>query len=120
MATVSFEEAGDGLLVVPHYQALDAEVAREFADAVSARARGRHRVVVSLRDVSSLDVSGLAAIVVVLKRMPPGGQLWLADVGAPVRALLETTGLEELLPVVGRPAGQAVEDAEAREAVLAT
>ncbi len=119
MATVSFEEAGESLLVVPHYPALDAEVAREFADRASARARGRHRVVVSLRDVGAVDASGLAALVVVLKRMPPGGELWLTDVRDPVRALLELTGLDELLPIA-QPAGRPIAEGEAHEAAVAT
>lgn len=120
MERVSFEEAGDGLLVVPHYELLDAGVAREFADAASARARGHRRVLVSLRDVSSMDASGLAALVVLLKRLPAGGQLWLTDVDAPVRALLEATGLDDLLPIVELPVGRRVDPGGAREAVLAT
>lgn len=99
MAVARFVHEGGALLVLPACRRLDAETAVEFGAAVGAEARGRSRVTVSLADVEAVDCSGLAALVVILKQMPPGGELRLTDARAPVREMLEWTGLDALFPV---------------------
>jgi anti-sigma B factor antagonist len=98
MLPVRFEERRGALVVTPLAGRLDADVAPEFRDAVCASAAGRPLVVVSLEHVRSMDASGLAALVAVLKAMPPGGELRLARVSPRVQALLAVTHLDELFP----------------------
>ncbi len=100
MSVVRFEHEGGALLVVPACRRLDAETAVEFSAIVGAEACGRSRVTVSLADVEAVDCSGLAALIVILKQMPPGGELRLTGARAGVRTLLESTGLDAIFPVV--------------------
>ncbi len=99
MLEARFEEARGALVVIPLVHALDAEAAPELRRAVARRARSHSRVVISLERVSTIDCSGLASLVSVLKAMPPGGELRLAAASRPVRALLAATHLDELFPV---------------------
>jgi anti-anti-sigma regulatory factor len=48
--------------------------------------------------VRRVDASGLAALVAIHKRMPPGGELRLAGVDARTAALLSLTRLDEVFP----------------------
>lgn len=98
MLHARFERSGDALLVTLLTPRLDASTAAEFVDLVGGQVRGRHVVVVSLAQVESVDASGLAALVTLLKLMPPGATVRLAHARPPVRALLEATLLDELLP----------------------
>ncbi len=100
MSFVSLEHEGGALLVVPTCARLDAETAVEFSTIVGAEAHGRSRLTVSLANVEAVDCSGLAALVVVLKRMPPGGELRLSGVRPSIRALLESTGLDAIFPII--------------------
>ena len=100
MSLVRFEHDGGAVLVLPSCPRLDAESAVEFSRVVGSQARGRARVTISLADVEAVDCSGLAALVVVLKQMPPGGELRLSGVRPAVRELLEATGLDGVFPVV--------------------
>ena len=118
MSIARFEHEGGTLVVVPSCPRLDAETAVEFSAIVGAEARGRSRVVVSLADVEAVDCSGLAALVVILKQMPPGGELRLSAARPSVLALLESTGLDAIFPVVDE-ATQAVVALEAVPAALA-
>jgi anti-sigma B factor antagonist len=99
MLHVRFEDACGALVVTPLAPALDATVAPDLRDQVGALAQNRTRVVVSLAHVRSIDASALAALVSILKRMPPGGELRLVHVSTRVRALLALTYLEEVFPV---------------------
>jgi anti-anti-sigma regulatory factor len=45
-----------------------------------------------------MDASGLAALVAVLQRLGPGGELRIAHAHPRVRALLAATRLDELFP----------------------
>lgn len=92
------EVRGDALVVTPTLRRLDAAAAVGFAEDLRARVRARPLVVVSLAEVEAMDASGVAALVAILQAMPPGGRLRLAHVRPPVRALLEATSLDELLP----------------------
>ncbi len=100
MSLVRFEFRGATVLVFPTCSRLDAEVASEFCRRVARQVQGRSLVTVSLADVEAIDCSGLAALVVILQKMPPGGVLQLAGLQASARELLEATGLAALFPVV--------------------
>jgi anti-anti-sigma factor len=100
MALVRFEHQGASVLVIPLCPRLDAEVASEFSRQVGSQVQGRSLVTVSLADVEAVDCSGLAALVVILQKMPPGGVLRLAGVRPSARELLEATGLSAIFPVV--------------------
>jgi anti-sigma B factor antagonist len=98
MLRVRFEEIRGALVITPLVDRLDAETAREFLDAVGPHVEGRRLAVVSLAWVRRVDASGLAALVAVLKRMPPGGELRLAGADARTAALLSLTRLDEVFP----------------------
>lgn len=98
MLHLRFEEDRGALVVTPLVRRLDAEVASELRDAVCAAVKGRRLVVLSLGHVHAADASGLAALVAVLKRLPPGGELRLAGVTPRVAALLALTRLDEVFP----------------------
>lgn len=98
MLHVRFEETRGALVVTPLAHALDAAIATELRDAVAPAARERRLVVVSLAHVRSIDASGLAALVSILKEMAPGGELRLAGVAPRVRSFLATTRLDEVFP----------------------
>jgi anti-anti-sigma factor len=99
MFDATFEDRDGALLVTPLVSSLDAEAAPELRDVVGERAHGRARVVLSLAHVVTLDCSGLAGLVAILKRMAPGGELRLASASRSVRSLLATTHLDALFPV---------------------
>ncbi len=98
MLHVRFAEANGALIVTPLVPRLDAESALDFRTAVGAAAAGRRLVVVSLSHVRAMDPSGLAALVSVLQRMAPGGELRIARASPRVRALLASTRLDEVFP----------------------
>lgn len=98
MLHVRFEDRRGALVVTPLAGRLDASVAPEFRDAARASVTGRRLVVVSLAHVRSADASGLAALVSILRVMPPGGELRIANASPRVRALLAATRLDELFP----------------------
>jgi anti-anti-sigma factor len=103
MLRVRFEVSGDALLVTVLAERLDALSAPAFLAAVGDQVRGRRIVVVSLVHVAAVDASGLAALVTTLELMPPGATLRLAHARPAVRALLEATLLDELLPAFEDP-----------------
>ncbi len=98
MLHVRFAETNGALIVTPLVPRLDAAAAPDFRATVGAAAAGRRLVVVSLSHVRTVDASGLAALVSVLQRMGPGGELRIAHADPRVRALLASTGLDELFP----------------------
>ncbi|GEJ55476.1 STAS domain-containing protein [Anaeromyxobacter diazotrophicus] len=100
MSLARFEHRGASVLVYPTCRRLDAEVASEFSRQVAGQVQGRSLVTVSLSEVEAIDCSGLAALVVILQKMPPGGVLRLAGVRPSAHELLEATGLGALFPVV--------------------
>ncbi len=103
MLHLRLEHRNGSLVVTPLAPRLDAEAALELRTRVAEQLRGRQRVVVSLEHVAGMDGSGLAALIALLKAMPPGGELRLAHVGASVRALLVRTRLDELFPELDDP-----------------
>ncbi len=98
MLHVRFAETNGTLIVTPLVARLDAATAPDFRATVGAAAAGRRLVVVSLSHVRAVDASGLAALVSVLQRMAPGGELRIAHASARIRALLASTRLDEVFP----------------------
>jgi anti-sigma B factor antagonist len=98
MLHVRFAEENGALIVTPLVPRLDAATAPDFRLTVGAAAAGRRILVVSLSHVRTVDASGLAALVSVLQRMAPGGELRIAHAPPRVRALLASTRLDELFP----------------------
>lgn len=95
---VEFKQANGVLVVTPRINRLDAQAAAAFRGAVGERLQGARLVVVSLAHITFIDSSGLAALISVLKRVPAGGQLRLAQPNSAVRSLLALTRLEKVLP----------------------
>ena len=98
MLHVQFSMSGEALLVTPLARRLDAAVAAELVAAAAEHVCERRLVVVSLAHVTTLDASGLAALVAIHQRMAPGGTLRLAHARPAVRSLLEATFLDEVFP----------------------
>jgi anti-anti-sigma factor len=97
MLRVEFQESERALIATPLASRLDASVALELRDALVAPARDHAVLVVDLVHVATMDASGLAALVSIMKAMRPGAELWLARAPPPVRALLARTGLDQIL-----------------------
>ena len=95
---IRFDESDGVLVVVPLTKQLDIVNASDFCDATLDRLVGRARVVLDLGTVHFMDSSGIACLVRMLKRMPPGGQLRLAAVERKVQTLLVMTRLAPLFP----------------------
>ena len=95
---IRFDEIDGVLVVVPLVKQLDIVNASEFCDATLDRLSGRTRVVLDLGAVHFMDSSGIACLVRMIKRMPPGGQLRLAAVDRKVGTLLVITRLAPLFP----------------------
>ena len=93
---VRFEQAGGALVVHPGTTRLDAQAAPEFRQKVLDRAASASVVVVAMGQVAFMDSSGLAALISVLKKVPPGGQVRLAEPAASVRSLLKLTRLDKV------------------------
>jgi anti-sigma B factor antagonist len=101
MVHVRFEEVRGALVITPLVDHLDAETAPELRDAVAPHVAGRRLAVLSLSRVRRVDASGLAALVAILKRMPPGGELRLAGADERTARLLTLTRLDEVFPTYG-------------------
>jgi anti-anti-sigma regulatory factor len=98
MLSVRFEETGEALVVTPLARRLDAAAAPDLVALAGGWVRDRRLVVISLVHVASADASGLAALVALLQRMPPGGALRLAHANDRIRSLLASMLLDDLLP----------------------
>ena len=98
MLQLRFQQRNGSLVVTPLVDRLDAECALELRNQLVAHARGRRRVVLSLEHVTSMDGSGLAALISTLKAMDDGAELRLASASPAVQALLARTRLDALFP----------------------
>ena len=98
---VRFDEMDGVLVVVPLARQLDIVNASQFCDATLDRLSERALVVLDLGAVRFMDSSGIACLVRMIKRMPPGGQLRLATVDRKVETLLVMTRLAPLFPSFG-------------------
>jgi len=96
---VELEEVLDALVVKPRFHRLDAAVAPAFRDHVVPLIRDRRLVVFALGNIRSMDSSGLGSLVSLLKLLPAGGVIRLAEVNAALENLLKRTRLNNVLPV---------------------
>ena len=96
---VGVEEVGNALVVTPRFQRLDAAMAPTFRDHVVPLIRDRRLVVFALGNIRSMDSSGLGSLVSLLKLLPAGGVIRLAEVNAALEKLLRRTRLINVLPV---------------------
>ena len=94
---IDVTEINDVLVIKPRFRRLDAAIAPAFRDHVAARVTGRQRVVFALGNVDFMDSSGLGSIVSVLKQLPAGGVVRLAEVSAGLQKVLRLTRLEAVL-----------------------
>jgi anti-sigma B factor antagonist len=96
---IQFEEISGALVVTPRIKRLDAVVAVEFRAAVIPRVEKSRLVVLSCTELTFMDSSGLAALISVLKRLPPGAQLRLAAPNASVRSMLALTRMDKVFSI---------------------
>ena len=96
---VDVEEIDNALVVKPRFHRLDATVAPAFRDHVAPRLRDRRLVVFALGDIQFMDSSGLGSLVSLLKLLPAGGVVRLAEVRPALEKVLTQTRLHEVLPV---------------------
>lgn len=101
---ISRRDAGEGALVAPRGDLDLATV--EVLDTALRRAEETHELVVlDLRQVPFMDSSGLHALIAADLRMRGrGGRLAIVQGGDQIRRLLELTGADKQLEVVGDPA----------------
>jgi anti-sigma B factor antagonist len=90
---LQIESRHESLIITPQLERLDAMAAAEFRREVLQHLSGQRRVVLDLSWVTFVDSSGLASLVSVLKALPDGATLRLAQVHANVHALLRITRL---------------------------
>lgn len=93
-----FDEQQGVLVVTVQDKRLDAMAAPAFRTQLGERVAGRAVVVLDLGQVQFIDSSGLAALISVLKKLPPGGSLRLARASTGVVSLLQLTRLDRVFP----------------------
>lgn len=105
MIDVRFDEIEGVLVVVPQVERLDCATAMSFREAILDRVSGKGRVVLALGHIRYMDSSGIGFLVQVIKRMPAGGQLRLAEVDDRVYTLFKLTRLDRIFPAFEDVAG---------------
>jgi anti-sigma B factor antagonist len=105
MIEVRFDEIDGVLVVVPLVKRLDCANATSFRDVIIDRVSGKDRVVLALGNVRYIDSSGIGCLVQIIKRMPAGGQLRLAEVDDRVYTLFKITRLDRIFPAFEDVAG---------------
>jgi len=96
---VDVEENHNALVVTPRFRRLDATVAPAFRDHIEPLLHDRRLVVFALGSVRFMDSSGLGSLVSLLKLLPAGGVVRLAEVNTALKKLLTQTRLNNVLPV---------------------
>jgi anti-sigma B factor antagonist len=96
---VDIEQVNNALVVKPRFRRLDAAVAPAFRDHIVPRLRDRRVVVFALGNIQSMDNSGLGSLVSLLKMLPAGGVVRLAEVSTALEKVLMQTHLDNVLPV---------------------
>lgn len=96
---VNVEEISNALVITPRFRRLDAAVAPAFRDHLTPLLRDRRLVVFALGNIQFMDSSGLGSLVSLLKLLPAGGVVRLAEVSTALEKLLKTTRLNNVLPV---------------------
>jgi anti-sigma B factor antagonist len=98
-AHVDIEEIDNALVVTPRFHRLDAAVAPAFRDHVVPRLRDWRLVVFALGSIQFMDSSGLGSLVSLLKLLPAGGVVRLAELSTALEKVLARTRLNNVLPV---------------------
>ena len=96
---VDIEELHNAFIVRPRFHRLDAAVAPAFRDHLEPRIRDQRLVVFALGNIQLMDSSGLGSLVSLLKLLPAGGVIRLAEVSAALEKVLTRTRLINVLPV---------------------
>ena len=96
---VDVEEINNALVVTPRFHRLDAAVAPAFRDHVVPLLRDRRLVVFALGSIQFMDSSGLGSLVSLLKLLPAGGVVRLAELSTALEKVLTRTRLNNVLPV---------------------
>jgi anti-sigma B factor antagonist len=99
-AEIFFEEQNGKFHITPNIRRFDAAATLDFKEQVLPKLEGHLSVVVSLKHVTFVDSSGLGCLVSLLKRMPAGSSLFLADVAQNIRSLLKMTRLDLVFSVL--------------------
>jgi anti-sigma B factor antagonist len=94
---VDVEEINQALVIRPRFRRLDAAVAPAFRDQLAAQIRDRRLVVFALGEIDFMDSSGLGSLVGLLKLLPAGGVVRLAEVSTSVSRVLRLTRLDTVL-----------------------
>lgn len=89
------------LILKPCVEHLDALVAGHFRERTGPLVAGKLLVILDLDEVSSIDSSGLGALVALLRAVPAGCHVRLANVKRNVRALFGLTRIDRLFRVFG-------------------
>jgi anti-sigma B factor antagonist len=95
---VDVEEIDNALVITPRFRRLDAAVAPAFRDHLVPRLRDRRLVVFALGNIQFMDSSGLGSLVSVLKLLPAGGVVRLAEASTTLQKVLARTRLNNVLP----------------------
>lgn len=95
---VDITELERALVIRPKFPRLDAGATPLFRDRVAPLLDGHQLVVFALGDIEFMDSSGLGCLVWLLKRLPAGGSVRLAEVADPLKKLIRLTRLEAVLP----------------------
>ena len=98
MTMIEVTKVGRAVVIRPTCRRLDAASAVDFRAEAGAAVDGSPLVVVHLGGVEFIDSSGLGSLVSLIKRLPPGGTIRLAEVPESVRTLLRMTRLDKVLP----------------------
>jgi anti-sigma B factor antagonist len=93
---IDFSEVNHSLIIKPRFRRLDAAIAPAFRDQVAPRLEGRRLVVFALGTVEFMDSSGLGSLVSLLKLLPPGGVVRLAEVATTLQKVLRMTRLDSV------------------------
>lgn len=98
---IETRDAGGVLIVTPLEKRIDASVAAVFRAALVDRIdAGVRQIAVNLHRVDFMDSAGLGALVSALKRIGRDGELKVCEPTTSVRAMLELTRLDRVIPVL--------------------
>jgi anti-sigma B factor antagonist len=95
---VDLEETPDALIVRPRFRRLDAASSIKFRDQVTPRLGQQRLVVIAMGAIDFMDSSGVGALVQLLKKLPAGSVVRLAELAAPLKKVLQLTRLDKVLP----------------------
>lgn len=105
---VDVEEINNALVIKPRFHRLDAAIAPAFRDHVAPRLADRRLVVFALGNIEFMDSSGLGSLVSLLKLLPAGGVVRLAEVSTALQKVLKLTRLDKVLqsfPTIAQAVG---------------